>query len=170
MVTALVFVPPGRLEALGRTLAALIPGVTTGAVADAVVIAATKDAGVEAVAEYAGATLVLIADGADPWVAGGKLARRDVVLCLEAGDVLEGEWRQALDRFAATASGRVGRLRRRGLGLLSYAERWRDWALGARRPRPGDVLPRDLAVAGHYRPALRPVRVAATITRAPAPD
>lgn len=168
MVTALIFAPSGRLEALGQTLAALVPGVTTGTVADAVVIARERDAEVEAVADFAGATLVLIEEGADPWAAGARLARRELVLCLEAGDVLEGGWREALDRFAATSPGRLGRFGRRGLKPASRLVPALEWALGARRPRPGDVMPRGLASGGPFRPALRPVGVKARIVRPPA--
>lgn len=162
MVSALVFAPPGRLEALGRTLAVLVSGVTSGAVADAVVIVPARDPEVEAVAEFAGASTVLLGD-ADPWAAGARLARRELVLCLEAGDVLEGEWRETLDHFAGSCPGKLGRFRRRGAGFSLRAAEWREWAFGAGRPRPGDVLPRSLAAGGRLRPFLRPLRLGATV-------
>lgn len=169
MVSALVFSPPGRLQALGLTLAALVRGVTEGAVADAVLVLRAPDAEVELVADEAGATLVLAAPPADPWSAAAARARRDVVLCLEAGDVPGAGWTEAVGRFAAAAaSGRLGRLRREGAGLGVRTLGLAEALAGARRPRSGDVLDRRLLARLPFRPALRPVRLPAPLVRAAA--
>lgn len=167
MISALVFSPPGRLPALGLTLAALVRGVTEGVVADAVVVLRARDAEVELVADEAGATLIVVAPPADPWSAAAARARRDVVFCLEAGDVPGAGWTEAVAGFAAAAAaGRIGRLRREGGGLGTRARAFADALAGARRPRSGDVLDRRLLLRLPFRPAVRPAPLAAPLARA----
>ena len=102
MITALIRAD-GRIEPLAATLAALVPGVAEGLVADAVVIAAKHDAETAAVAEGVGAAHVVSAVDGEAWAAGAALARREWLLCLEAGDVPVDGWINALERFVAFA-------------------------------------------------------------------
>ncbi|MCP6374104.1 hypothetical protein NL455_29930, partial [Klebsiella pneumoniae] len=71
-------------------------------VGDAVIVAGRESEAVAAVAEATGATLVLHRGG-NPYAAGAAAARRDWILCLEAGDVPAEGWIRTLDRFVGTA-------------------------------------------------------------------
>ena len=99
MITAVVFAR-GSVEALGVTLSALVSGVADGLVGDAVIVSPVSSPAVERVANAAGA--VLVVSGEDPWRAGAAKARRDWILCLDAGDVPREGWLRTLERFAAT--------------------------------------------------------------------
>ncbi|WP_029030893.1 hypothetical protein [Salinarimonas rosea] len=164
MISALIL-SDGDPQALAATIAALVPGVAEGAIADAVVLVhGTPPPAIEALADAAGATLVALAPGEAPWRAGARAARRDWLLLLEAGDVpLEG-FSRALERFAGTAPahapGALGRMRREVAGLLAgFVARL---GAGAQRPRAG-----DLVHASHLDEGARPrvVRLAATLVR-----
>jgi hypothetical protein len=153
VITALVHARHGP-EALTATLAALVPGVAEGLVGDAVVLAA--EAGWAApIAEAAGADVVLLASGQDPWRAGAGRARRPWLLCLEDGDVPAEGWIGALSRHLARPDPPPARLRRSGApGLL------RDLAaaLAGAAPAPGALVRRD-ALPGRHRPALLAARL-----------
>src|SRR3954471_18529433 len=114
MITALIR-SDGALDALALTLAGLVPGVAEGLVADAVVLVGESLDEVSFVAEAVGAKVV-VASGAEAWAAGARVARRDWLLCLEAGDVPVDGWIGALERFVAHQGegARLGRVRRPG--------------------------------------------------------
>ncbi|HEY7383041.1 MAG TPA: hypothetical protein VH743_05160 [Beijerinckiaceae bacterium] len=167
MITALILAERGG-EALGVTLASLVPAVVAGIVGDAVLIAPRQDASVETIADGVGASLVALPHGSDPWRAGAAVARRDWLLCLEDGDVLADGWMRPLERFLATASATdpaVARLRRSSAGraaaVRTAIERW----AGTRRPRAGDLVHRAWLDGARQR--VRPVAIRARIERDP---
>lgn len=154
MITGLVLVERG-VEALAITLSALVPGVAEGVVGDAVVIARAADADIARVADATGAALVTIGPSQDPWTAGAALARRDWLLCLDAGDMPAEGWIRAVDRFTLTAAaagyplGRMARRRPLGEHLALLAE----GRLHPPRIRPGDLVHRtQLAAPGRIVP------------------
>jgi hypothetical protein len=162
MITALIRAGDDP-RPLAATISALVAGVADGVIGDAVVIAPTRAPALEALVDAAGAALVIVDDGADPWRAGARAARRDWLLCLDAGDLPLDGWARALQRFAEAAPAgapAIGRLHRRVEGVLPRLAA----ALAARRhgPRAG-----DLVHASHLKPGARPrlVRLAATVAR-----
>lgn len=165
MITALIL-SRGGIEPLATTLAALVPGVADGLVADAVVISPAPDEAAALVADGVGAAHCVARDGEDLWLAGAALARRDWLFCLEAGDVpLEG-WMAPVERFVALSPGpRLGRLGRRSAAAAMTG--LRETLVGTRRPAPGHVLHRALLGPAGLRQRLRPARIAARIARDP---
>lgn len=163
MITALVLVERG-LEALAATLAALVPAVADGLVADAVVLVRAPDAEVAEVADAVGASLVVVPGGDDPWRAGAALARRDWLLCLQDGDVPLGDWARTIERFFAFgAAGRdLARLQRRPHGLGGRAALLWEERFGARQARPGDLVHRRFLSSAKR---ARPVRLRAAVER-----
>ncbi|MGP9820950.1 hypothetical protein ACTZWW_13120 [Salinarimonas sp. NSM] len=165
MISALIL-SDGDPQALAATIAALVPGVAEGVIADAVVLVrgTPSPPAIDALADAAGATLVSPAPGEDPWRAGARAARRDWLLLLQAGDVpLEG-FSRPLERFAGTAPthapGALGRMRREEAGVVAtILARLRG---RSRRPSAG-----DLVHVSHLAEAARPriVRLAATLVR-----
>ena len=159
----------GPSEEVAVTLAALVPAVVEGLLGDAVVIARQPDPAVATIAEIAGASLAVAPGKADPWQAGGRLARREWLLCLKSGDVPGEGWMRAVDRFLAAAvrEGRpLGRFSRTGPGAAAALSRLAEAMAGTRTVRAGDVVQRDwLASRGGAR--VRPVRIAARIERDP---
>ena len=145
VITALVLSEP-PLEALATTLAALVPGVADGLIADAVVLARTRDGELERLADAVGATFV-VAPERDPWAAGAAVARRDWLLCLRAGDVPGEGWIRTLDRFLALArpERRFARLPRRH---ASIAARLRALLAPRRGITAGDLVHRSLLAPG----------------------
>jgi hypothetical protein len=140
MLSALIHTRRGP-EALAVTLSSLVSGVAEGVIADAVVVAEEHDDTLAYIAETTGAEFVVRAPDELPWATGARKARRDWLLCLEAGDIpLEG-WIGAVDRFAFVASSEgfpIGRLARRPHSL-------REWLVDLRArlsatPRAGDVV------------------------------
>ena len=172
MISALVLVAdPGDADAIDRladTLGALVAGVAAGLVGDAVIVAGAMDQAVDTIADATGASLVVVPRGANPWVAGAGVARRDWVLCLEAGDVPGDGWIRALDRFVGTAgSETLGRLSRPHAGLATRLAVRIEAMFGAGAARPGDLVRRDrLGEAGTFAPRLMPRRLIARIGRA----
>ena len=164
MITGLILAE-GDPEGLAGTLASLVPAVVEGLMGDAVVIAGRNDPAYGSIAEVAGASLTAVPDRGDPWRAGAALARRDWLLCLQAGDVPGDGWMRAVDRFLAAASRDdrpLGRFARRGPGgvLLNLVEQ----AAGTRMVRAGDVVQRNWLMANGVR-RIRPARIAARIER-----
>ncbi|AWN36964.1 hypothetical protein [Methylobacterium radiodurans] len=159
---------PDAIDQLADTLSALVAGVAAGLVGDAVIVAGTAHDGVATVAEATGATLVVLPRAASPWMAGARVARRDWVLCLEAGDVPAEGWIRALDRFIGTArSGTaLARLRRPHAGLPQRLIARGEGVIGAGRARAGDLVRRDTLLAGPgFSPRLKPRRLGARIER-----
>jgi F0F1-type ATP synthase membrane subunit c/vacuolar-type H+-ATPase subunit K len=163
MITALVLAERG-VDALAATLAALVPAVAEGLVGDAVVLVRAPDPEVANVAEAVGASLAVVPDGAGIWQAGAALARRDWLLCLEAGDVPVEDWARAVERFLAFDGGRrpLARFRRRPQALgLRMAHFW-EGRVGVRQARAGDLVQRRFLVEGKRQ---RPARLSATLER-----
>lgn len=172
MISGLIHVPrpsdPLAVDRLADTLAALVAGVAAGLVGDAVIVVPAVTKAIETVAEATGATLVVRMRGASPWTAGARKARREWVLCLEAGDVLAEGWIRTLDRFIGTARPDValGRLRRPHTGLPTRLAARGETVIGVSRPRAGDVVRRDRLLAGAtFSPRIRPRRLPARLDR-----
>jgi hypothetical protein len=165
MITGLVLVDDA-IDELAATLGSLVPAVVEGLMGDAVVIARRPHASVANIAEVAGARLVALSGDEDPWLAGAAHARRDWLLCLEAGDVPGEGWMRAVDRFLM-AGGRdarpLGRFRYRAGGAASFRgpiERW----TGTKQARAGDLVDRNW-LATTSRTRVRPARIGAVIHR-----
>ena len=105
---------------------------------------------IDTVAEATGAKLVLRQRGSSAWSTGAKAARREWVLCLEAGDVPAEGWIRILDRFIGTARPDVtlARLRRPHTGLPARLAARGEGVIGVGAPRPGDLVRRDRLLAG----------------------
>lgn len=170
MISGLVHVPePGQVEAIDRladTLSALVEGVAAGLVADAVIVSSRLDPALNTVAEAAGARLVAVGLAPSPWHAAASVARREWVLCLEAGDTPQEGWIRTLDRFVHVDRPEVvlGRLRR--VDGFDWAANLFDNLMGIRVPRAGDLVKRDrLLVGAPFRPRLKPRRLQARLSR-----
>ena len=162
MLTALI-IADASSEDLAVTLGALVPAVVDGLLGDAVVVATHHDPAVTRIAEVAGASLV-VTSGGDPWLMGAAAARRDWLLCLEAGDVPGDGWLRATDRFLASAirgNRPLGRFSRPGAAsaLLRFKERW----TGTRSVRAGDLVRRSWLMSKTGRE--RPVQIGAVMER-----
>ena len=164
MITALIRTRHGP-EALAVTLSALVPAVTAGLVGDAVVLAEEQDEAIAQVAEAAGAVLV-VAQG-DSWAEGARVARRDWLLCLDAGDVPQEGWIRVLDRFlgAGPPSSESGRFRR-PQGVAHALLRALSAVVRRQTVQAGDLIHRSLLAEGVRFPA--PVRLPARVERDPA--
>src|SRR4051812_6537957 len=97
MITALILAE-GPVEDLARTVSALVAGVVEGTIADAIIATPQARDDLASVAEAVGAKIVVCAPGPATWAAGAKLARREWLLFLEAGDVPVEGWQGALER------------------------------------------------------------------------
>lgn len=154
MISALISVTrpsdPDAIDRLADTLGSLVAGVAAGLVGDAVIVVPSPNAAIETVAEATGAKVVLRGRGASPWSAGAKVARRDWVLCLEAGDVPAEGWIRLLDRFVGTARPDVAlaRLRRPHTRLPARLAARGETVIGVGAPRAGDLLRRDRLLGG----------------------
>ena len=166
MMTGLVLAE-GSPEDVAVTLAALVPAVVEGLLGDAVVIARQPDPALATIAEIAGASLAFAPGNADPWRAGGRLARREWLLCLKSGDVPGEGWMRAVDRFLAAAVREdrpLGRFSRTGLGAAAALSRLAEAMAGTRTVRPGDLVQRNW-LASREGERVRPLRIAARIER-----
>ncbi|MGH1592175.1 hypothetical protein ACRBEV_32100 [Methylobacterium phyllosphaerae] len=159
---------PDAIDRLADTLSVLVSGVAGGLVGDAVIVSGRASEAVAAVAEATGATLVLQGNG-NPYAVGAAAARRDWVLCLEAGDVPAEGWIRTLDRFVGTARPEtgLGRLHRPAAGWLGTVRNRVEALAGARQARAGDVVRRDVLRAGAvFAPRLKVRPLIARIERA----
>lgn len=173
MISALISVArptdPDAIDHLADTLGALVAGVAAGLIGDAVIVVPVANPAVETVAEATGAKVVLRSRGASPWSAGAKVARRDWILCLEAGDVPAEGWIRLLDRFIGTARPDVSlaRLRRSHTGLPARLAARSETVIGVSAPRPGDLVRRDRLLSGPNFPRrLKVRRLSARLDRA----
>ncbi len=163
MITALILTDDG-IEPLAATLAALVPAVAAGLVADAVVLDLNAASEIAAVADGVGAAHVRIAERRSAWAAGAAVARRDWLFCLAAGDVPQEGWIGAIEAFLAGASGPgLGRARRGGALPARAAVLWERLA-GARQVRAGDLVHRALVPGPRLPRSLRPARLDARIS------
>jgi len=162
MITALILTEDG-IEPLAATLAALVPAVAAGLVADAVVLDLDAAGEIAAVADGVGAAHVRIAERRLAFAAGAAVARRDWLFCLEAGDVPQEGWIGAVEAYLAGASGPgLGRARRGG-GLAARAALLWERLAGARQVRAGDLVHRALVLGPRLPRSLRPARLDARI-------
>ena len=162
MITALILTEDG-IEPLAATLAALVPAVAAGLVADAVVLDLDAAGEIAAVAEGVGAAHVRIAERRLAFAAGAAVARRDWLFCLHAGDVPQEGWIGAIEAYLAGASGPgLGRPRRGGGPAARAAVLWERLA-GARQVRAGDLVHRALVLGSRLPRSLRPARLDARI-------
>ncbi|GJE25754.1 hypothetical protein [Methylobacterium organophilum] len=173
MISCVIHVSrPAEAEAIERladTLSALVEGVAAGLVSDAVIVASQANEALDTIADGAGATFLQRSPGASPWSAGAKAARRDWVLCLEAGDIPSEGWIRHLDRFVGTARPEVslGRLRRPHAGLPSRIRARGERVVGVRRARAGDLVRRERLAGGNaFHPRLHPRMLLARLDRA----
>ena len=160
---------PDAIERLADTLSALVAGVAAGLVADAVIVSGCACESLQTVAEASGARLVVRARGGSPWRAGARAARRDWVLCLEAGDLPREGWIRTVDRFVGTARPEVSlaRLRRPHSGLPARIAARGESVIGVKEPRAGDLVRRERLLTGTaFAPRLKPRLLAARIDRA----
>ncbi|MGH1570005.1 hypothetical protein ACRAWG_04155 [Methylobacterium sp. P31] len=159
---------PDAIDRLADTLSVLVSGVAGGLIGDAVIVAGIESEPVAAVAEATGATLV-VHRGRNPYATGAAAARRDWVLCLEAGDVPAEGWIRTLDRFIGTARPEIGlgRLQRPAGGWFGRLVGRIEILAGARQARAGDVVRRDALRAGAvFAPRLKVRPLIARIDRA----
>lgn len=173
MISGLIHVAkpgdPDAIDRLADTLGALVAGVAAGIVGDAVIVAPVHTTALDTVAEATGARLVVHARGATAWSAGARAARREWVLCLEAGDIPGEGWIRILDRFIGTARPDVAlaRLRRPHTVLPARIAARGETVIGVRAPRAGDLVRRERLLAGPiFAPRLRPRRLLARLDRA----
>ncbi|SFL15304.1 hypothetical protein [Methylobacterium pseudosasicola] len=153
MLSAVTFLAdpadPDAIDRLADTLSVLVSGVAGGLVGDAVIVAGRESEAAASIADATGAALVLH-EGGSPYAAGAAAARRDWVLCLEAGDVPAEGWIRTLDRFIGTARPEtgLGRLHRPAAGLSDRLVGRIEALIGAKRARAGDVVRREALRAG----------------------
>jgi hypothetical protein len=155
MLTAVIRVD-GSAEALAATFSVLIPAVADGFLGHAVVIDAVGRQDVERLADATGANY-LRAGGADGWHRGAAEARGDWLFLLEAGDVPQSHWAQAVERHLILAPERAALIPLRGVAG-SLRER-AAVSFGPHRLRPGLIVPKGHALAGHLGAAPRRLSV-----------
>ena len=93
MITAIILADDD-IEALGATLASLVPAVARGVLRDAVVVDGSSGKDVAVIADAAGTAYQQIGGGGDPWRLGAELGR--------------GNWFLLLKNFLATFRTRPG--------------------------------------------------------------
>lgn len=168
MISAIILADDD-IEALGVTLAALVPAVAAGLLKDAVVVDRSRGDHVRVIAEAAGTAYVRIEEAVEPWRHGAQQARAAWVLLLEAGDVPNAGWDRAAEQFLLAAGGAggaragfIGASARPGLGdlLRGLRQRFR------RQPtaRPGLICRRAM-IEGIEGTEAGPVRVERLPTR-----
>lgn len=173
MITGLIHAArpddPETIDRLADTLASLVTGVAAGLVGDAVIVTAAASVALETIAEGSGAELIVTGSEVSPWHAGARAARREWVLCLEAGDVLREGWIRTLDRFVGTARSDVAlaRLHRSHAGLRERLGKDIDRLIGVAQPRAGDLVRSVIVQLGpSFRPRLKPRLLTVQIERA----
>lgn len=132
-------------SALAATFSVLIPAVAEGFLGHAVVVAASPDSESERLADATGA-VHLVAAGREAWQLGAEQARGDWLILLDAGDVPQAHWAQAVERHLMLAPERPALIAQRDL-LGSLRERAALLLQGSQL-RAGLVLPRRQARAG----------------------
>ena len=134
-----------QASALAATFSVLIPAVADGFLGHAVVVDAAGDAEIERLADATGASY-LRAGGAEGWRLGAGQARGDWLILLDAGDVPQPHWAQAVDRHLVLTSDMPALIPLRGVAG-SLRER-AAISFGPRRLRAGLVVPRGPVLAG----------------------
>ncbi len=134
-----------QASALAATFSVLIPAVADGFLGHAVVVDAAGDAEIERLADATGASY-LRAGGAEGWRLGAGQARGDWLILLDAGDVPQPHWAQAVDRHLVLTSDMPALIPLRGVAG-SLRER-AAISFGPRRLRAGLVVPKGPVLAG----------------------
>jgi hypothetical protein len=147
----------GSAAALAATFSVLIPAVAEGFLGHAVVLDLAGDGEIERLADATGASY-LRSSGADRWHLGAAEARGDWLVLLDAGDVPQMQWAQAVDRHLLLQPDVPALIPLRGVAG-SLRER-ATISFGPRRLRAGLVVAKGLVLAGRLgRAPLRlPVR------------
>ncbi|MFC7399467.1 hypothetical protein ACFQU1_19850 [Chelatococcus sp. GCM10030263] len=89
----------GDGEALGATIAALVPAVADGVLRDAVVVDEGGDAEIWEIADAAGTHYLKLSAGEDAWCRGAAAVKGPWLLLIAAGDLPEPAWAVAAERF-----------------------------------------------------------------------
>lgn len=144
MLTAVIRAP-GSVQALAATFAVLIPAVAEGFLGHAVVVDTAGANDIERIADATGASY-LRAGNAEGWHLGAKEARGDWLLLLDAGDVPQLNWAQAVERHLLVAPDAPALLPLRGFAA-SLRER-AAISFGGRRLRAGLAAPKGTVLAG----------------------
>jgi len=133
------------VPALAATFSVLIPAVADGFLGHAVVVDAVGDAELENLADATGASYLRSA-GAEGWHLGAAQARGDWLVLLDAGDVPQAHWVQAVDRHLLLHPDAPALIPLRGVAG-SLRER-AAISFGPRRLRAGLVVSKGLVLAG----------------------
>jgi hypothetical protein len=174
MLTAII-VAEDDIEALGATLAALVPAVAYGVVRDAVVVDRSAGEDVRFVADAAGTAYAPARDAADSpatsWRRGAGMARGAWLFLLAAGDVPDRGWAHEAERFlmiagpTGTRMPRAAQFRREGFSLKDrlarLARRWPSRSV----IEPGLIVPRAVALRTGPPGRLRVEKLKGTIRR-----
>lgn len=144
MLTAVIRAP-GSAQAIAATFAVLIPAVAEGFIGHAVVVDTVGADGLARIADATGASY-LRAGNAEGWHLGAKEARGDWLLLLDAGDVPQFNWAQAVERHLLLAPDAPALLPLRGFAA-SLRER-AAISFGGRRLRAGLIAPKGVVLAG----------------------
>ena len=169
MITAIILADDD-IEALGATLASLVPALARGVLRDAVVVDASSSNDVAVIADAAGTAYLRIAGGRDPWRLGAELGRGHWFLLLESGDVPDSAWISEAERFLLVAGPpgartmRAAVLRRPGRGIVGLAHRLTRQTWWRFRAAPGVLCPRA-ALMGTAPARLRLERMRADLHR-----
>jgi hypothetical protein len=156
MLTAVIRAS-GSAQALAATFAALIPAVADGFVGHAVVIDTAGSPDIEHIADATGASYLRAASG-EGWNLGAQQARGETLLLLDAGDVPQLHWVQALERHLLLAPHVPAFLPLRG--VASTLRERAAISFGGRRLRAGLLAPKAMVLSGRLGRAPRrlPVR------------
>lgn len=144
MLTAVIRAP-GSVQALAATFAVLIPAVSEGFLGHAVVVDTAGASDIERIADATGASY-LRAGNAEGWHLGAKEARGDWLLLLDAGDVPQPHWVQAVERHLLVAPHAPALMPLRGLAA-SLRER-AAISFGGRSLRAGLVAQKSAVLVG----------------------
>jgi hypothetical protein len=146
MITAIILADDD-IEALGATLASLVPAVARGVLRDAVVVDGSSGKDVAVIADAAG-TAYRRSAGGDPWRLGAELGRGNWFLLLESGDVPDPAWISEAERFLMVAGPpgaraiRAAMLRRPRHRIAGLAHRLTGQLWWRFRGAPGVLCPR----------------------------
>lgn len=151
MLTAVIRAP-GHAQTLAATFAVLIPAVADGFLGHAVVVDTAGASDLERIADATGASY-LRAGAAEAWQRGAAVARGDRLLLLDAGDVPQLHWVEAIERHLLTAPSIPALLPLKGFAA-SLRERMAV-SFEARQMRAGLIAPRSEILAGRLSAAPR---------------
>jgi hypothetical protein len=91
-------------EALGATIAALVPAVADGVLRDAVIVDEGGGTEIYEIADAAGTHYLKLSAGEDVWRRGAEAVKGPWLLFIAAGDLPEPAWAVAAERFIRKAN------------------------------------------------------------------